>query len=86
LIIPQTTLVGFAGATIVPSVQCKGTTVPFVLNSGYVGITPAGQQNLQKLTSGSINPVAPVPESSSLFLLGTGLLGVVGAVRRKLRG
>ena len=81
LIVPQTTLVGFTGATIVPSVPCKGTTVPFVLNSGYVGITPAGQQNLVKLTSGSITAV--VPEPTSILLLGTGLLSIVGALRKK---
>lgn len=81
-IVPQTTLVGFNGAAIVPSVQCTGNPTPFVLNSAYVGFPTGGQQILDKVTSGSITLV-PEP---LLFFLGTGLLCVVGAVRRMLRG
>jgi hypothetical protein len=71
------TLTGVVAGTLGSSFYTNGVTVQLTINTGrgfFNGRT--------RISSGDTNVV--VPEPGSLSLLGTGLLGLAGVVRRKL--
>jgi hypothetical protein len=74
------TLSGALSGTWYTGSSVQGATVQLTINTGkgfFNGST--------KISSGDTNFVVAVPEPGSLALLGTGLVGLAGVVRRKLK-
>jgi len=74
------TLSGALSGTWNTGMSVQGATVQLTINTGkgfFNGST--------KISSGDTNFVVAVPEPGSLALLGTGLVGLAGVVRRKLK-
>jgi PEP-CTERM motif len=74
------TLSGALGGTSGTGLREEGLTTQLVFNSGK-GFFDGGSY----VTSGDTSLAAVVPEPGSLGLLGTGLIGLAGLVRHKLR-
>jgi hypothetical protein len=74
------TLTGSLAGTWQNGTTVNGATVQLTINTGRVFFN--GKTNI---SSGDTNIVTPVPEPGTLGLLGTGLIGVAGIVRHKVK-
>jgi len=77
---PQVSLVGYAGGELcgINSGSCL-VTAPIAARLESDFFIQGGPNPTSTLDTGS---ASPVPESSSLLLLGTGLIGAIGVMRR----
>jgi len=74
------TLTGSLGGTWYTGTTVDGATVQLTINTGHGFFN-----GKTSISSGDTNIVTTVPEPSTLALLGTGLIGVAGLIRHKLK-
>jgi len=74
------TLTGSVSGTWYNGKTANGATVQLTINTGKVFFN-----GRKRISSGDSNIVTTVPEPGTLGLLGTGLIGLAGALHRKLR-
>jgi hypothetical protein len=78
--------VTFADPVRVFSFTNGSTTGSFTLNLNNVAINPGQSASVTGFITGAQVTGNPIPEPATMLLLGTGLAGVAGAVRRRRKG